>query len=105
MTKIGERVGAIMSATAESVKMFGFGVYVGDEVPTADVGGFGHALHERGIPNPTIQLDSGVKVYGCECWWGPEDQIRGKIGNRKVIEVDIRSVRPSAVSQAREGEK
>lgn len=91
-----------MSATSESVKMFGFGVYVGDEVPTADVGGFGSALHEQGITNPTIRLDNGVKVYGCECWWGAEDQVRAKIGDREVIEVDIRSVRPSAGSKEAE---
>ena len=33
MRQVGERVGAIVSAIPDTVTMFGYGVYVGDEIP------------------------------------------------------------------------
>lgn len=29
--------------------------------------------------NPCIQLDSGKRVWGIECWWGTEDEVRERI--------------------------
>lgn len=74
--KIGDRVGAIMSADSEKVELFGYGVYSGDvEIP--------------GLPfkNPEIKLDNGRVVRGYECWWGPEDKVKAMIGTKKVIDV------------------
>lgn len=88
MTKIGERVGAILSADGDRVQLLGFGKYVGDEVPGEGIAGF-----NIGIPNPKIVLDSGKVVFGCECWWGTESQIRKQIGSRKIVEVDIDDAR------------
>lgn len=94
MVKINERVGAICSADNTSVNMFGYGVYLGDVIPeTDDVKMFGLSLKEIQHPNPCILLDSGKKVYGCECWWGPEEVIKTKIAGREIIEVDIEEMR------------
>jgi hypothetical protein len=41
-----------------------------------------------GIPNPTIKLDTGKTVYGCECWWGSESKVKEMIGDRIVLLVD-----------------
>lgn len=92
-TKQGERVYAVLSATADEVSLLGFGVYVGDEVPPAPTGVvralFGAATWEEfdkvvaedmgcepnpatRPTNPKIVLDDGEVVWGCECWWGPE---------------------------------
>jgi hypothetical protein len=71
--KEGGRVGAIKDANAEVVNFFGYGVYDGDQEHP-----------DMGFPNPHITLDSGEVVWGCECWWGPEDKIKAKIGDRKI---------------------
>lgn len=93
MTKPGERVYAVLSATSDEVSLLGFGVYVGDEVPPAPVGFvcavFGAVTWEEfdqvvakeleSEPNPALRptnpkivLDDGQVVWGAECWWGPE---------------------------------
>jgi hypothetical protein len=94
MTKIGERVGALMSAKGNTVKLFGFGVYVGDEVPDAHAKGLGSLVREAGVKNPKILLDSGKVVWGCECWWGPEVTVKKKLaGYQFVVEVDVDEAR------------
>ena len=91
--KRGERVYAVLSATADEVSFLGFGVYVGDEVPPAPMGMFRAVFRaatweeldrivaeDAGCEpnpivrptNPKIVLDDGEVVWGCECWWGPE---------------------------------
>lgn len=76
MAKVGDRVGAILKANEKTVHLLGYGVFDGDvEHP------------EFGFPNPRITLDSGGHVWGCECWWGPEEKVRASIGEREIIEV------------------
>jgi len=83
MVKIGDRVGAIRNADSTTVYLYGFGEYMGEEVPTR---GF---LSEIGIKNPAIKLDNGQIVYGFECWWGSEVEIKEMIGNRTVVIVPV----------------
>lgn len=72
-----ERVGAVYSIENGKMKLFGYGIYEDDKVPdTYNVRFFGNSLKELGISNPCILLDSGERVYGCECWWGSEDQVK-----------------------------
>jgi len=87
-TPVGSRVGAISHSDHDTVYMFGFGVYEGDFVPSDEAGGF-----NLGIPNPRIRLDSGKVVYGCECWWMPEYQVKQLIVTRNVVLADIDQVR------------
>lgn len=102
---IGERVGAILSANDTEVKLLGYGVYEGDfEAPTGPFGASWErfdeiALETWGIEeferrkadgclrpkNPRIRLDNGERVWGQECWWGPEGKIKESIGDRNVI--------------------
>jgi len=80
MKKIGDRVGAILCASDKKLEFLGYGVYQGDTIPTKDAGGMmAKMLCEAGIPNPTIKLDNGDIVYGCECWWGDEESVKAKI--------------------------
>ena len=81
MSNIGERVGAIRNSNDGIVYMFGFGVYEGREIPPEEIG--------LPIPNPKIKLDDGSVVWGCQCWWGPEQQIRQKIGDREIVFVPV----------------
>lgn len=90
MTEKGVRVGAILRADPEVVEFFGYGVYKGDEIPPEGTPGvFGIDAHELGITNPKIELDSGKVVWGCMCWFAPEDQTKKMIGDRKIVPVDV----------------
>lgn len=79
----GTRVGAILSADKETVRLLGYGTYIGNEIPPEG------PLHKIGIPNPKIQLDNGDVVWGYQCWWGDEEEVKCSIGGRQVIEVKI----------------
>lgn len=69
-TEPGTRVGAIRNIGLNlKAYFFGWGVYQGNE-PCPRLGGH---------PNPKIQLDNGKVVWGCECWWGPEERIKREL--------------------------
>ena len=81
---IGDRVGAVLSASEDTVNLLGYGVYDGDHVPDEE------PFHSLGITNPKITLDNGNVVWGYQCWWGPEDRVKNEmIGDRKVVEATI----------------
>lgn len=89
---VGDRVGAIQRADEATVWLFGFGVYEGEK--PAPVGPMGISLadwcKETGTSeylNPRIALDGGGHVYGLECWWGGEAEVRRSIGDRAVVVV------------------
>lgn len=100
MRTIGSRVGALASADEVKAYVYGFGMYVGDEIPETAGGWMGEALRESKVQNPKIVLDDGSVVWGCECWWGPEEDVRRRIGDREIVLVDIREAR---VEAARKG--
>lgn len=75
MTKPGTRVGAFLSKTETSVVMLGYGVHEGDHVPPRGTPG----IFLTGFPNPRIRLDDGRTVWGCQCWWGPEEKVRAMV--------------------------
>lgn len=87
--QIGDRCGAIQSANKEEVRLFGFGTFEGHKVPPLEAGGMAAGLHHAGYKNPCIKLDSGDEVFGCECWWGPEEKIKETIGERRIVNVSI----------------
>ena len=89
----GTRVGAILSATDEVVRLLGYGTYEGDEVPKGAGGFMGEAMAEAGLTNPKIVLDNGDVVWGCECYWGGEEAVQKEIAGRKIEEVRIADVR------------
>jgi len=104
--EIGMRVGAVSHSEGETIYIFGYGIYEGDTVPAATVGGFmGKMLHEAGVTNPTIKLDSGKIVYGCECWWGDEAEVRARVAKfASVVEVDIDESRAKVAAVSEEPE-
>jgi hypothetical protein len=79
------RVGAIRDANETTVHMFGYGFYVGDELPPKEV-------MELTLPNPKIILDNGDVIWGCQCWWSNEAKVQEIIGDREVVIVPIPSV-------------
>jgi hypothetical protein len=97
MHKKGDRVGAISHSKEGIVYFFGYGTYEGDEVPPPGIRFMGVELSGLKQENPKIQLDSGKVVWGCECWWGPEEKVRKALeGAKEVVEVDIEVARMQA---------
>lgn len=91
MSKIGERVGAILGTKGKTVEFLGYGIYEGD-FPLEELGG---------MPNPRIKLDSGATTWGCECWWGSEQKIKNDLleyeaNGYSVVPVDIDQLRAPA---------
>lgn len=91
--QIGERIGALLSGDSKSVKLIGFGIYAGDEVPPADAGGMAEALNECGVTSPKLILDDGQIVWGCECWWDTESEIRRHMEGHEIIPVNMTEAR------------
>lgn len=91
---VGERVGAVISAQDGIVEFLGYGVFQGYEVPPEETGGF-----NLGIPNPKILLDNGDVVWGCECWWSKEADMKKALATAKEIkDVRIADIRERAKS-------
>jgi hypothetical protein len=94
MAKIGDRVGAVLSATDTTVNFLGWGVYEGDFVPSEEAMGLASVIRNAGRKNPRIKLENGKYVFGCECWWGTEKQVRERLlAGKEVVHVDIDDVR------------
>lgn len=90
---VGDRVGVIWGADSDhEIRIAGFGVRVEDSVPTGAVGWWAELLKEAHAPNPTIQLDSGEIVYGCECWWGPEAAIKRRLSQCEDQGAEVQTV-------------
>ena len=80
-----QRVIALLDAKDGIVRSFGAGVYAGNFPPPPEGGGFNF-----GQSNPRIDLDNGKTVWGCECWWGPEEKMKAKYPDDwKWEDVDI----------------
>lgn len=103
-TTIGARVGAILSHDYSQVHLLGFGVYDGEHEPPFGPMGMPKDEYEvllqemkrKGLvsqdytwKNPRITLDDGRVVWGCQCWWGPEEAIRKRIEGLKVIPASV----------------
>lgn len=96
MVKVGERIGAIVSAKNGVVELLGYGVRVEDKVPPSDAAGFGSMLHSAGATNICLQLDDGSEVFGCECWWGGEEAIKSKFADFTVENITVADFRHKA---------
>lgn len=93
--KVGDRVGCFLSVVHDTALLLGYGTYVGDEVPPNE----GHTsltAYLTGLrqANPKIVLDSGEVVWGCECWWGPEAEIKAECARlTRVIQITMAEAR------------
>ncbi len=119
--KVGSRVGAILGSKEKVVDFLGYGVYEGDFDPDkpedapravgaiADMGRQAAVIAaENNIAylrrNPKIRLDNGKIVWGCECWWGSEEEVKKQIEAYKgkgytINEVDIDEIRKKYMGQ------
>ena len=89
MVKAGDRVGAICGSVDDGVEFFGYGEYVGDECMSVGEPGVFGPTEIGDPPNPKIKLDSGEVVWGCQCWWGPEEEVKKTLATQNVIMVKV----------------
>jgi len=98
--KIGERVCVICGKAEDGViDVFGYGVRIEDAIPEPGVLFMGIDMHELGCPSPTLRLDNGDTVYGCECWWGSEKRIQKSLEGQTTREITVASYREKARKQ------
>ena len=104
-TKVGERVGAILSADQDEVRLLGYGVYDGEHEPPfgpmgmtkeeydevlAEMKADGSLPHGSTVwTNPRITLDDGRIVWGAECHWASEREVIARIAGRRVVLVNL----------------
>lgn len=89
--KTGDRIGAMLEPSGTTAYLIGYGIIVGDEVPPHEVS---DSYARNLTKTKKLLLDDGVTVYGCECVWGPEEQIKKRLRFYQVIEtVDIKQRR------------
>jgi hypothetical protein len=84
--QIGDRVIAVASKKDNKVFSFGSGIYMGELVPEfeGERGSMADMLKQLKRPNPTIKLDIGDLIYGCECWWGSETKMLEQFASCEV---------------------
>jgi hypothetical protein len=77
----GNRVGVIVGVHDDkTISFLGYGELLGYFVPDDEAAGFwADRCREDGTLNPKIKLDIGGIVWGCECWWGPEGEIKERM--------------------------
>lgn len=90
--KKGIRVAAILEAKDRVVKLFGYGTYQGEEIPPKEIGGL-----NIGLPNPKLLLDNGKIIWGCECYWGDEEEFNKRYEGFEIVKVDIDELRKTRV--------
>ena len=102
------RIGAICDADEEkkTVRFFGYGIYGGRRQPPEEVYFLGEPYPE-GRLNPCMLLDNGDEVFGCECWWGSETEVKKKLENQEklgleIVEYPVAEYRKRAKEQAEE---
>ena len=95
----GDRVGCFLSVAHGRGLFLGFGTYVGEEVPPneglSSLTGYLSGLRQA---NPKLVLDNGDVVWGCECWWGPEEEIKAeRAGLSEVRDITIADARAGRI--------
>lgn len=73
--EVGSRVIAFqyLESSKREVGLIGYGTYTGDcDVPSH----YSSILPPNAMCQPRIELDDGTVVWGFECWWGVEDNVK-----------------------------
>lgn len=102
---VGDRVGAVSHTDGNRLFLFGYGSYVGERRPgdfkkeERPVGDIGALLAETNSPHPLIRLDDGSFVWACECWWGPEDDVKTNADRYEVETISIQDRRTASPAQ------
>lgn len=86
--RYGQRVIVVRNIDAHSIYEIGTGTYVGEEIPNEHCAGLGSFYRETGRTCPTVRLDSGELVYGCEFLFYPAEEL-DDLTSRTRVQVDL----------------
>lgn len=84
----GKRVGAIKSFDKDTLRVFGFGEYIGDEIPPANSIGYSRIMSSGNQKDRKILLDDGNVIYGGECWLFDELEVRKSLKEYEHVEYE-----------------
>ncbi len=103
----GSRIAAFLSIDTGKgeAEFLGFGTYVGDGIPPIAGGTLPEYLRGLLQTNPKFVLDNGDEVWGYECWWGSEEEMKKQMANWTITEVSIQEARERAKKYAEEDEE
>jgi hypothetical protein len=82
--KPGDRIGAIASFTDDTVYLYGYGVY-GGTLKVPNLTGHSYDPGMEPVGDDKLILDSGQVIWGSECWWGSEEDIKGFVAEHENI--------------------
>ena len=90
----GDRVGAIKGFDKDTLRVFGFGEFIGEEIPPSDSIGYSKIMYSGQQKDRKILLDNGNVIYGGECWLFDELEVRKSMKEYEHVEyVDIKEYR------------
>lgn len=94
LLKSGDRVGVVHSIFENTVKMLGYGVYLGQQVPEVGIDLTADLISKGEGKAPAVKLDSGHIVYGWECAQiESEHWLDERFRNYKVEIIDVQKIR------------
>ncbi len=98
---IGSYVGAVRELNSHTTYLYGFGTYegnfqVGEDDGPQPKGKAAEIVQEKGALIPRIRLDNGQVIWGCECIWGPDQEIKARMKNTTVVRCNISEDRMAA---------
>ncbi len=102
----GDRVGAFVSVVDGVALFLGYGTYVGNDIPPfSGLTSQAAALEGLRASNPKIVLDDGEVVWGCQCWWGSEADVKAELLTMtKVVPVTIADIKEGRLPNPETGE-
>ncbi len=91
--EVGTRVAVLASFDEYNKKthLYGFGTYEGEEIPPPGIGvnNLGQSCSDIGAMAAKLKLDDGTIIWGCECSWGPEAEVKEEIAGSEIIKADL----------------
>ena len=89
----GTRIGAFYALGRTRAILFGYGAYEGDFAPPEDILGTMGPVGRLGVMVPRLKLDDGTILWGCECWWATEEEVRSLMAGVRLSIVRIETLR------------
>jgi hypothetical protein len=77
----------------KQVEFFGYGTFLGEEVPPPGIMFLGRDISQYEEEYPKLQLDNGDIIWGFECVFATEEQMKRDISGLELINVSIHDVR------------
>ncbi len=92
-TSDGPEVAVVVSLDDDTLYFLGYGRVGPAQVPPEGLGMLTDALHAANERTPTITMDTGETVYGCECWYGDAAEFDATANESDLESVTVAEMR------------